>query len=214
MKKLLVTIAIVAGLTFPALAQYMPCVSLVAPPAELRVPASVAPIMNTQTGERGVRYVYTDGSSRDDFPSTRPKPEPQLVDAFSEVYKLNALQWWHITFYMPVAGRCLGKFASYDDRSDTYKIVQDAAGRYVRVPVETRGDVEILVITNDEWARIKGAIATSGYRAVYSTGRSYGGTFDVDLTAGWYHLIVYNGFSASAKSVSFTFGGKLPDVRP
>lgn len=110
---------------------------------------------------------------------------------------------------MPVAGTCVGRYSSYDDRSDAFKIVQDAAGQYIRVPVRTAADVEILIITEAEWQRIRGNVSTASYKAAYTTGRTYAGTIAAKLDAGWYRLVVYNGFSLAAKSVDLTFGGKL-----
>lgn len=210
MKRLTISAAIAAVLAFPALAQFQPCIAVPPTVESFRLHTATQQIENTQTHERGTRYIFADGTYLDDFPSTRRPAE--AVDAFSQTYKINLASWWQIPFYMPVAGRCVGSFDSYDDRSDAFKMVQDAAGRYVRVPVS--GDIEILIVTDQEWARIRGAIGTLSYQAVYSSGRSYGGAFGVDLAPGWYHLVINNSFSNGAKSVNLKFGGKLPDVRP
>lgn len=219
MKKVLLAVVIGVAAVLPALGQFQPCIAVPArPPEPFKIITATQPIVNTATGERGFRWIYADGTYKDNFPSgqypPQPTPEPQIIDAFTQIYKLNAGSWTRITFYMPQTGRCVGEFGAYDDRSDQYKVVQDAAGRYIRVPVETKGDIEILIISDREFARIKGNISTSSYSAEYSSGRSYGGTFGVNLEKGWHHLVVYNGYSLAAKSVNLKFGGKLPDSRP
>mgnify|MGYP001258222794 CR=1 FL=1 len=195
MKKL-IFIILLSTRAIPAGAQYMPCIYQ--PPSQFRP---------------GMAVYLPDGKGGFSW-QVPPQPEPVVVDAFEQVYKLNAGAWWTVTFFIPVAGRCVGSFNAYDDRSDNYKTVMDAAGRYVSVPVRAAGEVEIIVIGDHEMARIKGAISTQSYRAAYSTGRTFGGTIDGSLQPGWYHLVIYNGFSNAAKSVDLKFGGKLPDRKP
>jgi hypothetical protein len=195
MKMLLFSSLLLGVLAIPAAAQFTPCLAdaQTYPPIDYRSPPP-APVFVNGTWQ---------------FPG-RPQPIWQQREAYSQVYKLNAAAWSYVAFLMPVAGRCVGKFDSYDDRSDAYKVVQDAAGRYIRVPIRTAGNAEIIIVPDREWARIRGQISTSSYFPAFTTGRSFGSTFHADLQAGWYWLVVYNGYSAGAVSVNLSFGGRLP----
>lgn len=96
--------------------------------------------------------------------------------AISANYKIKQGNQLVVAISMPVAGRCVGSFDSYDDRDDVAVAVMDAFGKYVRV--QPAGDIEVLVLDAAGLASRNRNISYAGY---YSSGRQFSGTFAVDL---------------------------------
>lgn len=217
MRTLGAIIAAILFLSTTGSAQYQPCIKAELPPVNADLAAkqitATQAIRNRVTGEYGVRYFYKDGTSRDEFPSSRKPVVTTIAAPQPEFYQLNGGAIWQWSFYMPQKGTCVGAFASTDDSSDIWNLLVGAAAAYAGVkPPTSKGDIQILVISENQWSAFN---RDSSYRAVYSSGRSYGGTFRVELSPGWYRLVISNKHShLAAKSVAFTFGGSLPSKRP
>jgi hypothetical protein len=145
-------------------------------------------------------------------PDPRRVPEWQLRAASATVYKLNGGAAWHYRFIVPVDARCVGAFLAEDDRSDLWTYAQDAAGKRIGVPIKPKGDIEIMILNLRQYDDF---VNFRSHTAVYTSGRSFGDTFSVDLAAGWYELVVSNRHSILAgKSVTLAFGGKLDGRTP
>jgi len=117
-------------------------------------------------------------------------------------YKITAGGQWTVAVYMPVAGRSSGSFSSYDDRDDLAVTVTDNLGRYIRK--QPAGDIEIIVL---DMFGLELRNKNRSYVAAWTSGRSYGGNFDVPLGAGVWYFVISNRHSYLApKSVTFTLG--------
>lgn len=133
---------------------------------------------------------------------TPPVWSPRPAD--TAVYKVTAGGSWVITISMPAAGHCVGSFESYDDRDDLAVIVTDNLGHYIRK--QPAGDIEILFL---DATNLVARNAGRSYAAIWSSGRTFGGTYDVSLNAGNYYVVISNSHSYLApKSVRFTIGEK------
>lgn len=139
-------------------------------------------------------------------PSQYTPPVWDLRPAAPAVLKIAAGSQWIVPVQMPVRGTCSGSFASYDDRDDLAVAVTDAAGRYIRQ--KPQGDIELVVL---DTFGLEMRNANRSYAAIYSSGRSFGGTFAVDLGPGIYFFVLSNKHSyLAAKSVNFTLGKDTP----
>jgi len=136
-----------------------------------------------------------------------PIHTPQWATRTTEdtaVYKLNGGGAFQIPIWMPEPGRCVGSFASYDDRDDLAVAITDAAGNYVGVRPRIKGDIEIIIVDETGYVLFE---RNRQYAAFWSSGRRSAGWFDVPLAAGHYRLIINNRFSMLApKSVTLTLG--------
>ena len=126
--------------------------------------------------------------------------QPRREDTLT--YKITAGGQWTVPVHMPVAGRCVGKFDSYDDRDDLAVTVTDNLGRYIRK--QPQGDIEIIVL---DMFGLELRNKNRSYVAAWTSGRSFGGSFDVPLGAGVWYFVISNKHSYLApKSVTFTLG--------
>lgn len=117
-------------------------------------------------------------------------------------YKVAAGAYMPIYINMPVNGQCVGSFESYDDRDDLAVIVTDNLGRYIRT--QPKGDIEIMILDIFQFTFFQ---RNGSYIAAYTSGRSFGGTFNAELPAGPYWIVINNRYSMLArKSVTFTLG--------
>ena len=126
----------------------------------------------------------------------------QARRADTATYKIVAGGQWAVPVSMPVNGRCVGSFESYDDRDDLAVVVTDNLGRYIRK--QPQGDIEILVL--DPFG-LELRNKNRSYITTWTSGRSFGGSFDVPLAAGVWFFVISNRHSYLApKSVTFTLG--------
>lgn len=141
-------------------------------------------------------------------PARVPAWEPRV--AFIEpAVKLNSGAVYFWPFFMPAAGRCVGAFDSYYDRTDGDELLRAAIGAYTGLPMpKPKGDVEVMILTAAEFREFKNY---RSHATRYSSGKTTGGSFYVDLSPGHYVLLVTNRHDSLAPKVaSVVFGGKMP----
>lgn len=123
------------------------------------------------------------------------------ISADTTTFKVAAGSQYVIPVSMPVAGRCVGSFAAFDDRDDLAVAVTDAARNYVERP---KSDIEIIVL---DTAGLQRRNAGRSYVAYWSSNRSSNGNFDLSLREGVYFFVISNKHSFLArKHVDFTLG--------
>jgi hypothetical protein len=151
-------------------------------------------------GNAQVLQCVTNKAKFDPYRYTPPVWE--TIDAASITVKLRAGTEWVIPFRMPVRGRCAGSFDAFDDRDDVAVVVMDAAKNYIRQ--QPAGDIELLILDVFGMANRNGR---RNYASWFSSGRQTSGSFDIDLPAGDYFIVLSNTHSYLApKSVNFTLG--------
>lgn len=131
------------------------------------------------------------------------------LSAAATPFKIQAGGQYVVPVSMPVAGRCVGSFAAFDDRDDLAVAVTNAASKYIP-PVKS--DIEILVL---DTAGLQRRNADQSYVNYWTSGRSIGGWFDIQLNAGVYFFVISNKHSYLArKTVLFSLGERPPAKRP
>lgn len=129
-------------------------------------------------------------------------PVWELPPASTRNFKIQPGGQWMLPIWMPVAGRCVGSFDSYDDRDDVAVAVMDAFGKYIRV--QPAGDIEVLFLDR---VSLDLRLANRSHSNYYSSGRQFSGSFAVDLPPGMSYLLLSNKHSfAAPKSVNLTLG--------